>query len=104
MVPEVIDRAYVLHATACKRYGFPGERRLAATLMLAMPFGKPEDMPPHEWRVSPDVYQALYAAMPPPYPMANWKSGDDGTTRLFGWVCSPDPTLPADTMRLELVG
>jgi hypothetical protein len=60
-------------------------------------------MPPHEWRVSPDVYQALYEASPLPYPIPNPKSGRDGKTRLFGWLVNRDPELPVGSMLLELV-
>jgi DNA (cytosine-5)-methyltransferase 1 len=64
---DVLDRAYEIQAAVRLRYP-AWDRR------LAHPFGVSGDAPAHEWRVSPDVMQALYDAMPLPYPVPNPKS------------------------------
>ena len=83
-----------IHRTACEPYRVPVDPR------LAHPFGTPEDMPPHRWRVSRDVLQALYNASPPPVG-PNPKNGDDGTRRLFGWAIDVDASAQPGTMVLE---
>ncbi|HEV8545007.1 MAG TPA: hypothetical protein VGQ64_01830 [Candidatus Limnocylindrales bacterium] len=88
------DVAWRKHVKACLGYGPICDPR------LAHPFGVPEDMPPHVWRVSSDVMQALTEAGPPPYPIPNPKSGDDGVKRLFGWEVVTDAALPAGSMAL----
>lgn len=94
----VVDRAYRLLAEACLSPSALPRRR-----GLAYPFGVPDGVPEHEWLVSGDVMQALYNAAPPAYRMIpNPKSGDDGTTRLFGWRVIRDSALPSGTMLLRL--
>ena len=90
----MIEVAWSMHVEACRPYKLPRSPHLAE------PFGTPIGMPDHRWRVSTDVLQALYEASPPPIG-PNPKSGDDGTTRLFGWVVERDAALPTGTMLLE---
>lgn len=93
----MFERAYELRARALLGYDAPPRDG------LAHPFGTPDDAPEHRWRVSPDVYQALYNEMPPAWPIPNPKSGDDGTTRLFGWLVVKDRSLPPNSMLLEVI-
>ena len=93
----ILDLAYQRHVAACEPY------RVWLDPRLAHPFGTPPDMPPHRWRVSPDVFQALaYAA--PPTVGPNPKNGDDGTCRLFGWPVDVDESAPPGTMVLAPTG
>lgn len=91
----ILEQARAMHMAACEPY------RGSRIRGVAYPFGIPDGMPPHVWRVSWDIMQALYNASPPPVG-PNPKSGDDGTTRLFGWPVIRDKALPNGTMRLEL--
>jgi hypothetical protein len=92
---DILERAYEAHLRACEPYddGFrvPG---------LAYPFGRPDGMPEHEWRVSSDVMQALTEAAPPPKPAPNPKTADDITRLLFGWPIVVDESAPNGTLEL----
>lgn len=67
---------------------------------LARPFGRPEYMPPHHWRVSWDVMQALTEASPPPDPLDNPKTSEGATKLLFGWPVLVDQDAQAGTLSL----
>jgi hypothetical protein len=94
----VIEVAYVLHAKAC--LGYP-DVHIRGT---ARPFGVPSEMPPHRWRVSWDVMQALTEAAPPPFSVPNPKTADGPVRLLFGWPLDVDRDAPAGTMELLLAG
>jgi len=91
----IMEIARAHHRAACEAFddGLDDPR-------LARPFGTPHDMPPHVWRVSWDVMQALYNASPPPVG-PNPKNGDDGTRRLFGWRIERDLDAPPGTLELH---
>jgi hypothetical protein len=92
MMDGIFDRAYKMLAEA-KLLGRPPRG-------IAMPFGVIE-LDAWRWRVSGDVLQALYDAMPPPFPIPNPKSGDDVTRRLFGLTLVEDRALPPNAIVLE---
>jgi hypothetical protein len=68
---------------------------------IARPFGRPDAMPEHRWRVSWDVMQALTEAAPPPYPAPNPKDSAGTVRLLFGWPVEVDKAAPAGTLLLE---
>lgn len=99
---NIIELAYAIHERKCDLWrGLPlsefvpdGDPRIAA------PFGRPITMPPHHWRVSRDVMQALTAASPPPYPVDNPKTSHGATKLLLGWPVEVDPDAALGTLSL----
>ena len=96
--------AWIEHENACHRWrGVPLSEFLSdGDHRLARPFGRPVAMPPHRWRVSRDVMQALTDASPPPDPMPHPKTSDGATTLLFGWPIDVDREAPEGTLILAL--
>ena len=83
---SVFDRAYEVAAAVLSRAPRDG---------LAHPFGFDEH-PPYRWRVSRDVWDALYDA-------ANMVGERDPrpSDRLLGEPLTVDPGLPTNSMLLE---
>jgi hypothetical protein len=70
---------------------------------VGYPFGNPDGMPPHRWRVSWDVMQALTEAAPPPA-IPNPKTSEGFVKLLFGWPIEVDRGAPAGTLKLVPAG
>jgi hypothetical protein len=96
MSESVLQRAYELHVRACEPYD-DGVRIRG----VAYPFGRPDGMSEHEWRVSPDVMQALVDASPPPQPAPNPKTAEAAARLLFGWRIVVDESAPSGTLELR---
>jgi hypothetical protein len=92
---SVLDIAWMAHEAKCANW--PGPRRRG----IAYPFGTPENMPPHRWRVSWDVMQALTEAAPPPIG-DNPKTSDGAVKLLFGWPIDVDRKAPPGTLTLRI--
>lgn len=88
--------AWALHLAAVRPYEEPRDSR------LAYPFGTPHGMPPHYWRVSGDMMQALCDASPPSFG-PNPKTSFAEIRKLFGWPVLVDPDAPPGTLTLEPV-
>lgn len=99
MSDDILQRAYEVHARACMKYPL----RWPWMKGVARPFGTPDTMPPHRWRVSRDVMLSLVAAIPP-YMVSdiapNPKSSHGLERRLFGWPIDIDSDAPNGTIEL----
>lgn len=93
--PAIIAYARMAHEHRCDAWRgieHPG---------LAHSFGRPENMPPHRWRVSWDMMQALTEAAPPPFPAENAKTAEGATKLLFGWPIARDDSAGPGLLVLE---
>jgi excisionase family DNA binding protein len=89
-----IEIASAIHLRTCKPWA---GRRIRG---VAYPFGVPDAMPPHRWRASWDVMQALTEAAPPP--IGDNPKGSEGATKLlFGWPIDVDRDASPGTLALE---
>jgi hypothetical protein len=91
---NILERASELHWQACECY-----RDGHGVCGVAYPFGRPDGMPEHKWRVSPDVMQALVDASPPPQPAP--KTAEAAPRLLFGWSIVVDQSAPSGTLELR---
>jgi hypothetical protein len=71
--------------------------------VIAAPFGRPPDMPPHRWVVSWDVMQALTEAAPPAHWSVNPKTAAGAEKLLFGFPLVVVRDAPSGTIRFEMV-
>jgi hypothetical protein len=99
----IFELAWRIHDHACDLWpGLPTNPFVAPDdPRIARPFGRPDAMPEHRWRVSRDVMQALTEASPPPSPAPNPKTSAGITKLLFGWPVDVDKATPPGTLLLE---
>lgn len=94
---SVLDAAYIVHVRTCEPWASPRIRG------VAYPFGVPDGMPPHRWRVSWDVMQALTEASPPSTG-DNPKTSEGAEKLLFGWPIDVDRDAVPSTLALGIDG
>lgn len=83
----VLDRAWTIYNETRSQYRHHPPAYVQDDKALARPFGRPSDMPEHQWRLSPDVWESLVAATDSNgmYVVDMGDLGDMTTHRLFGF-------------------